>query len=78
MNGFEFDAYYGDLVKKVEVSLPSGGGDFWHIYIDRYYYGRIANVDDEWKNLDARLEKDDIDAIIERIQEYLRHKKSLV
>lgn len=65
-----FKAVYGDEEKEVELNRPSGGGNLYHIYIDRFYYGIITIRGGEWAVLpqhDHYFTPDDMDALVDRV-----------
>lgn len=64
-------AAFGDFNKTVELSrLP---GPYWHIYIDRFFYGQVVLRDGKWEvalhNEDS-LEPYDLEVISEEVTEY--------
>jgi hypothetical protein len=68
---FEFDAIYGDTVKRVRVGQIFGAGDCWHVHLDDYFQGRVDFEDGDWIDVDERFDTPEITAIAERITEYL-------
>lgn len=68
---FEFDAIYGDEIKRVRVAQIFGSGDSWHVHINNYFQGRIDFKDGDWIDVDRRFDTPDITAIAERINAYL-------
>lgn len=45
----EFEAVFGDTVKKVEISQPHGTGTFGlHLMIDKHYCGKLVKLNGEW------------------------------
>lgn len=48
MADIEFTANLHGIKKKVELSNPYGGGEGYHVYIDRYYYGTIVKLKGQW------------------------------
>lgn len=68
----EFDAVYGDEIKRVCISKPFGNHDGGYgINIDGYHYGVVLCQQQTWRIYGTRAEKEfttaDRDAIIERI-----------
>lgn len=71
----EFTAHYGDQLKQVELSTPYGGGDGYHVYIDRYYNGVIVKLNGEWVghfNPKSELQAFDIEILGEMIDNSLK------
>jgi len=62
-----FIAAFGDTDKKVELTYLKG--DYFQIYIDRFYYGRIFQRGYKWEVSDQNdyFTTDDMDALIERV-----------
>lgn len=44
----EFDAAFGNEVKKVKLMNPFGSGDGYHVIIDNYYKGIIVKIGGRW------------------------------
>jgi hypothetical protein len=65
-----FLACFGDIDKEVDLKYLKGG--YYHIYIDRFYYGQIIKINDIWTfapQNEGSLSSDDKDAILDRINE---------
>ena len=74
--GIKFLAAYGDENKEVELSPVTGG--YWHIYIDRYYYGQVIFTQDKWTAMpqnEGTLEREDLQEIEDRITRYTQNAK---
>ena len=66
----KFTASFGEESKQVEYSYLMG--DYYHIYIGRFYYGTISHRQGKWTVLlqnKAAMTMDDIQAIEETIEE---------
>ena len=64
-------ASYGDEVKNVELSFLMGG--YYHIYIDRYYYGQIVKRNGQWVVLLQHPEEmtiDDMEILRDKVTQY--------
>ena len=49
MKKIEFDAVFGNEVKKVEISQPHGTGQFGlHLMINNHYCGTLVRQNGEW------------------------------
>lgn len=72
MPDIEFDASFGDEIKKVCISQPFGtGGDQYHVTVDRFYWGAMWKRDGQWNfhgNAEAMLTAEDIQLLGERIE----------
>lgn len=71
MGSIEFDAIFGDEIKRVVVSQHEGtGNDAWHINVAGYNHGMIMKRGDEYWYVNDKLNSDDIQAIVDRIIAY--------
>jgi hypothetical protein len=76
MKEIEFDASFGNKIKKVKLSSNIGGSDGWQVSIDNYYQGTIFFKDGMWKahlNNRSILTSDDILILGEMIQKNTLH-----
>jgi hypothetical protein len=50
MKSIVFNAAYGDVIKIVEISKPSGmgGSSSLHFYVNRFYNGDLKKRDGNW------------------------------
>lgn len=48
MKPLTFTAAFGDRVKTVVLSCPSGGAGGYQIVIDRMYHGMLVKLSDVW------------------------------
>lgn len=51
MDSIKFKAAFGDQEKEVELTAPTGAGGGYQIFIDRYYFGSIILVNDQWTTM---------------------------
>lgn len=61
---------FGDERKVVEISQPIGGGEGYHIHIDRYYKGVLLYRDNRWIGYfheSTMFTAEDVDILIEII-----------
>ncbi len=68
MESIRFKASFGDYDSNVELAYLIG--NYYHIFIDRFYYGQIINRDGTWYVLPQNPDEfsmDDMDAISDRI-----------
>jgi len=73
MKKIEFDATYGDQIKRVEVSQPTGAGNVLYITIGEYHHGQAVFQQGHWRVYLAATSEfntpDDIAALTELIEE---------
>jgi hypothetical protein len=73
MDEIIFDAAFGNVTKKVNISQPFGtGGDQYHLTIEGFYKGSMWKLEDKWifyGNAGNELTSDDIQALGERIDQ---------
>lgn len=77
MDAIYFSAWYGDVEKKVELSIATYGGDGYQILINRYYYGIMIQRAGKWVGyLNPRaweeLTTDDVRILGEIIEDALK------
>jgi hypothetical protein len=76
MDTLKFDVPVGDSVENVWIHVPLGSGsNIWHININNYFCGSVIKREDKWRQLHINRHEftsDDIDAIGERIEEFLK------
>jgi len=69
MTKIEFDAWFGNEMKHIEISAPFGmGGEIYHVDIDRYYNGVVMFTNGEWRiqlNPTTILQGDDVQILID-------------
>ena len=69
MTKIEFDAWFGNEMKHIEISTPFGmGGEIYHVDIDRYYNGVVMFTNGEWRiqlNPTTILQGDDVQILID-------------
>lgn len=67
-------AVYGDQRKELVISQPSGAGNDFHIFIDKYYEGSIVKLKGDWVGHlipKSRLTADDVQILGEMIDKVL-------
>lgn len=73
MKSIEFEAMFGNEVKKVRLVANDYGGGGFQILINKFFHGSIYKKEDQWLawlNERSDLTSDDITALGERIDEY--------
>lgn len=73
MNEINFKAGYGNEIRDVVLSKPSGGGYLYHIYINRFYYGIITLRQCNWVVLPQNPETfttDDMNVLSDIVAEH--------
>lgn len=45
---YTFDAPFGNEMRTVVISRPSGAGNHYHLMINKYYNGQICKMIDGW------------------------------
>jgi hypothetical protein len=57
--------------RQVKLSIPAGGSDSYHIYIDKFYYGNLVYHKGKWIGHlnDNDLTMDDIQILGELVKE---------
>ena len=66
----QFDAIYGDEAKKVTISKAPGGGEGYHVSVNKYHWGVIIYQQGKWRCYGTGIDElstDDKDALIERV-----------
>ena len=65
MKTIEFDANFGDEIRKVKLVSNTYGGGYYQILIDSYYYGQMYYLDGVWRAWlnNSELTGDDITII---------------
>lgn len=72
MGRIEFDGIFGDEIKHIVISQPLGqGGDSWSINVGGYHIGTIQIRRGEYWYEDNKLDSSDVQAIVDRITDYL-------
>jgi len=69
----EFEIIIGDQAKHVRLSIPNGAGGGYHVYVDKYYYGKVIKRNGQWiglMNTKSDLTTDDIQEIGEIIEKH--------
>lgn len=76
----EFEAPFGNEIRKIKLTSNDYGGNYWQIYINKYYHGQMYYRDGMWRawlNEMSELTTDDITVAGERIDTSV-NKKTLV
>ncbi len=74
-----FEVFFGDELKKVEISQPIGtAGENWHISVNNYYHGEIHHTNDGYWYHGRALDRDDAQAILDRITDHKNEPRQLI
>lgn len=72
MNNIEFDGVFGNEIKHVTIDQPVGqGGNSWSINVNDYHIAVILIRRGEYWYDDNKLDSSDVQAIVDRITDYL-------
>jgi hypothetical protein len=74
MKKIEFDATFGNKIRHIEISWPTGAGDAIYISVDKYHQGQMFYQNGGWQPYLATgtiLTGDDITVLIEIIEKSL-------